>query len=81
METKEAIEEYVSLTLNDNVEFQCTPVQILRSRANKRQKVFRVEFRWEKDGRKLKFSRRAKSVELPALLKGYIEEVNRISSS
>jgi len=78
--TKEEIEAHVNPLLNEGIAFNCHEVKMLRHKSNARLKVFRLEFTWENDGTAFSFSRRAKAVEVPAVIDGYVDEVNRIST-
>lgn len=79
--TKERIEDYVNIEINEGVTFNCHEVKMLRHKGNKKLKIFRLEFNWDKDGANFNFSRRAKAVDIPTVIDGYVDEVNRISVS
>jgi len=80
LQNKEEIEAYVNPKLNDGISFHCHEVKMLRNKSNKKLKVFRLEFIWENDGTSFNFSRRAKAIEVPTVIDGYVDEVNRLSS-
>ena len=81
LETKQEIEEYVNPKLNEGVSFNCHDILMLRHKGNKKLKVFRLEFTWENEGKSMNFSRRVKAIEVERLIDGYIEEVNKLSST
>ena len=81
LRTKEEIEAHVNIEINEGVIFNCHEVKMLRHKGNKRLKIFRLEFTWDKDGTNFNFSRRAKFEDIPTVIDGYVDEVNRIASS
>lgn len=81
IKTCEEVNDYVRPLLEQGILFECHEVKVLKTKSNKRSKFYRLEFTWTKDGKHFSFGRRSKAIDIMNVVDGYVEEVNRISST